>query len=225
MKYCYLLVLVCLGFGTMAQLPTASEIKKLKIKKITRQNAENNTPAGKTEWYYNSNGDDTATYHYGNRYNTKTIEYDDRQRIKTETEFSDEGAERSTTVYTYNPDESFTAVNTDKQYKLKNTYVYDKKGREIANTIPDGSVRHSEYNAKGQLIKYYAEAKNGGIAINNTYTYNNKGKLVSQVNKGDYPSSTIYEYDAKGLLKKITITEGDETKGTEETVYLYEYGY
>lgn len=220
-----LLAAICLGLMSMAQMPTAVEIKKLKIKKIVSQNQNDSSAAGRTEWYYNSNGDDTATYYYGTKSNYKIIEYDNKQRIKTIKTFSSTGFETETTIYTYKPDGSSVAVNTDKLYRLTNTTVFDTKGRETSLTVPDGSIRRSVYNTKGQLIKYYTEPKSDGVRINNTYTYNNKGKLVSKVSKGDYPSNITYEYDDNGLLKKSTVITTADADEKEVSVYLYSYEY
>ncbi len=224
-NYVLILVLIGISFNGIAQMPAATEIKKLKIKKITSQDQANSSAAGRTEWYYNNHGDDTATFRYGKRSNYKIIEYDTKQRIKTVKEFSDAGAERETTVYTYKPDGSFVSVNTDKQFGMKNTIIYDTKGREISHTIPDGSIWHSVYNSKGQLIKFYAEVKNGGMEINNLYTYNAKGQMVKEEKKGEYQAVNTFEYDAKGLLKKSINTTGSDSDDKRITVYQYSYEY
>lgn len=223
MKYYSLLLLICLGFTAFAQKPTAAEIKKLKIKSITRQDQANKQEDGKTVWYYNANGDDTATYYFGKRSNYKTNEYDSKFRIIKTIEYTDAGIERETTVYTYQPDGSFTSVNKDKQYGMTITDVYNTKGLKIKSTIPDGTIHHYEYNAKSQLIKYYTEPKNGGLEFTSTYIYNAKGRMIRQLTSGEYPADNSYEYDANGLLTKATITDGGDSK--EVTVYLYTYGY
>lgn len=220
-------VLFMLGMvlDSYAQLPTAAAIKKYKVKKVTRQDQGNLSEVGRTEWYYNSQGDDTATYNFGKRTNYKTIEYDEKSRIKTVKEFSDNGTERETTIFTYNPDGSFVSANTDKQYRMSITNHYNSKGLKVKTIIPDGSVHHYEYNAKSQLIRKYAEPKNGGLAFTVTFSYNAKGQMTEQLNIGDYPSKTSYEYNDKGLLKKSIISEGAGSEEPEIRVYLYEYSY
>lgn len=225
MKFPFLIFMLCTGFNALAQKPTAAEIKKFKIKKITRQDEGNKTAEGRTEWYYNSNGDDTATYNYGARSTYKTIIYDAKQRIKTITQFSDTGAETEITEFTYKTDGSYTAVNKDKQYGMTYIDEYDVNGLKKQTTIPDGSVHHYVYNAKNQLVKLYSEPKNGGMEFTVVYTYNTKGNMITQVNKGEYSTNNTYEYDVKGLLKKATIKAGNDDEEKQVTVYVYSYAY
>ena len=175
--------LICFSLFTAsivsAQQPTASEIKKLKIKKISSSEQGSNS---KTELYYDANGNDTVQYAYGIKSYYKTIEYDAKQRINSIKQFSAEGEETESTVYTYNPDGSFTTLNKDKKYGLVNKEEYNKKGQIVSHTVPDGSIRHYEYNTKDQLIKLYSLPKNDGVKFTNTYTYNKAGKLISQEN-------------------------------------------
>lgn len=225
LKIICLLFIVSLGKNLVAQKPSAAEIKKHKIKKITRQDQENKTATGRVEWYYNSQGDDTATYYYGKRTNYKTIEYDEKNRIKTVKEFSDAGAERETTIYTYKADGSFVSVNTDKQYGMSIRDEYNSKGLKISSVIPDGSVHRYEYNHKSQLVKKYAEPRNGGMEFTFTYRYNAKGQMTEEISTGDFPSKSKFEYNEKGLLKKSTISEGPDSEEPEIRVYLYEYRF
>ena len=222
------LFLLCLPLFTAgivsAQLPTADEIKNLKIKKISwaEQPSGDNS---RTESYYDANGNDTAQYAYGRKSYYKTIEYDSKQRISSVKQFSAEGEETENTIYTYKPDGSFITINKDKKYGLVNKEEYNKKGQKVSHTVPDGSIRLYEYNTKDQLVKLYSEPKNGGIKFTNTYNYNKAGKLVSQENTGEYPATYKYVYDDKGLLKKAIITTGNVAEGVVSTVYLYEYAY
>jgi YD repeat-containing protein len=217
-------LLVCLFLFTAgiasAQQPTANEIRKLKIKKISWAEEGGSS---KTEIYYDANGNDTAQYAYGIKSYYKTIEYDAKQCINSIKQFSAEGEETENTIYTYKPDGSFTTVNKDKKYGLVNKETYNKKGQIVSHTVPDGSIRHYEYNTKEQLVKLYSEPKNDGVKFTNTYTYNKAGKLVSQQNTGEYPATYKYEYDNKGLLKKLTVKTGNEEEGVVKTVYICEY--
>lgn len=224
-RYFFLLILIGFSGSSMAQMPTAAEIKAQKIKKITRQKVGDNSTAGKTEWLYNANGDEIAMYSYGNRSYYNELEYDAKKRIKSIKKFADDGKERETTMYNYKPDGSFTTVNTDKAYGMTISTVYNSKGNPVSETIPDGSIRHSIYNSQGQLIKYYAVPKNDGMEFTNTYKYDKAGKLVSQVNTGEYGATMNYDYDAKKLLKKSTTTVVDEDGNKEITEYEYKYEF
>ncbi|MGB4845547.1 MAG: hypothetical protein WBP16_13850 [Ferruginibacter sp.] len=194
MKIYIILLMLGMGNAALAQEPVAAEIVKLKIKKITRQNQENNTVTGRTVWFYNEKGDDTAMYAYGKRIYYKLITYDAKQRMQTIEKFSDDGKKTETIKYSYKPDGSYTIENTDTQYGMKNTDIFDTKGLQLSRTIPDGSVYHYIYNNKKQLIKMYSEPKNGGLEFTNEYTYNSAGKLISKINKGEYASTSVYEY-------------------------------
>jgi YD repeat-containing protein len=208
-----------------AQQPTVTEIRKSKIKKVTQQTQGENNPGGKTEWFYNSNGDDTAMYISGRRYYYKTIEYDDRQRKKTVTEFAEDGKQRRKTLYTYNNDGSFSTESKDATYGFRTTEVYNGKGLIVSSKIPDGSVYQYEYNDKGQLLRLYSIPIKGDTKVDVAYTYNTLGKLVRQVNTGDSPYNSIFEYNGDGLLKKNTVIEGNDDGEKETTVYNYSYSY
>ena len=225
-KFLVSLILLSAGLGLYAQLPAAPEIKEKKIKKITKKSKyENSDVVSVTEWYYNANGDDTATYDDGIRRSYKIILYDAKQRIHSIKQYSAGGNETDETIYTYKPDGSFKTVNTDKQFGLKNTSEYDTKGSQKNRTIPDGSIYQFVYNTKGQLIKQYSIPKNRGIKFSKAYTYNAAGKLTASENTGDYPFSSRYEYDAGGLLKKVANTSvGDDNK-KEVSIEYYEYKY
>ncbi len=221
-------LLVCFSLFTAgivsAQQPTAEEIKNLKIKKISLAEQQGFADS-KTELYFDANGNDTAGYAFGIKSYSKTIEYDEKQRINAIKVFSAEGEETESTVYTYNPDGSFTTLNKDKKYGLVNKGEYNKKGQIVSHTVPDGSIKHYEYNANDQLIKLYSEPKNDGIKFTNTYTYNKAGKLISQEDTGDFPATSTYVYDDKGLLTKAIITTGNVTEGVVSTIYIYEYSF
>jgi hypothetical protein len=219
--------LIFLSNALIAQELTAAEIKKLKIKKITVETIEKDeheSKRSKTEYFYDTNGNDTAFYFEGTRNWSKLIEYDGKQRPATITRFSNDGTQTNKTVFTYNPDGSFIAVDNDTQYGFSTTDAFDKKGSQLTHSIPDGSMHKYMYNNKGQLTKIYAVAKKDAVQFSREYRYNSAGKLISTKNKGDYVFSTTYEYDQKGLLKKTTTRYADDPKG-EIIIKNYEYGY
>ena len=140
--------------------------------------------------------------------------------LKSITAFSNKGEQTDKTILTYKPDGSFVAVNTDAQFGLKNTDVFDKKGSRLSHTVPDGSVHKYVYDAKGRLTKIFSIPRNGGVKFTRSYTYNTTGKVTAVKNTGDFAYSSTYEYDAKGLLKKITAISINESK--EITIGNYE---
>ncbi len=210
----------------IAQGPNTAEIKKLKIKKMIvyyGEKGKEGTSVAST--YYDTYGYDTASYNAGKRVSYNVIEYDAMQRPKTITAFSDKSEQKDKTVFTYNPDGSYMSVNIDARFGLKKTDVFDNKGLNITHTVPDGSVHKYVYNAKGQLLKVYSVPKNEGVKFTREYTYNAAGKLISSINKGDFPFSSTYEYDAKGLLKRVKSTTVNESNEKEISLKNYEYGY
>lgn len=217
------LLLIGLSFAltSLAQLPQTAEIKKLKIKKITRQEQANSSAAGSTVWFYNANGDDTAYYDYGSRAYYQTFEYDAKQRVKSIDRYSNEGKHTEKTIFDYKIDGSFASKNTDTQYRMIYTSEFDKNGNLLKKTIPDGSVHLYEYNSKGLLVKVYSVPKRGSLEFTHIYTYNAIGKPIKIVKTGDYPSTSTYEYDTKGLLKKEIVMDEDDNK----IVHLYSFGY
>ena len=217
---------ILLSNTVISQGPGAAEIKKLKIKKMIVYYGEKGKEGTSiASAYFDANGNDTADYTSGKRISYKVIEYDAMQRPKTIMAFSDKNEQKDKTIFTYKTDGSFVAINTDTQFGLKNTDIFDKKGLQLTHTVPDGSVHKYVYNAKGQLSKVFSVPRNDGVKFTREYTYNAAGKLISSINKGDFPFSSTYEYDTKGLLKKVKSTSVNESSKKEISVQNYEYGY
>jgi YD repeat-containing protein len=222
--YCFLLAMMLFS-SVSAQEPTAAEIKKYKIKKITQSEQSSDGLSSNITWYYDQHGNDTARYNDAVRNTYKVIVYDSKQRIQTITHYSDKAAITETTIYTYKPDGSFTSRNTDTQFGLVNIENYNAKGLLTSLTIPDGSVHHFVYNNRGQLIKSYSVPRNGGTKFTRTYVYNAKGQMITERSVSNYPSTSTYEYGEKGLLTKTTIVSGGEGEEKTTTVFTYTYGY
>ena len=212
--------------AVIAQGPDVAEIKKLKIKKITVYYGEKRKEGTTvTSLYFDVNGHDTVSYAGKKRVSYNTIEYDKKQQPLTINSFSNDGVQNSKTIFTYKPDGSYTVVNTDLLLGLKTTDVYDKKGLQLTHTVPDGTVYRYVYNTKKQLTKYYSIPRKGGVKFTKEYTYNAIGQITGSVNKGDYPFTSVYEYDSKGLLKKIISTSVNESGQKVSAVQYYEYDY
>ncbi len=224
MHYIVVMVLLSIAGNGLAQVPGRSEIKNNKIKKITVRSVEQGEDHPLiTTWFYNENGDDTAYSENGDRRSYKVIGYNRKLQPLTVSRFFPDGKEMDKTVFTYKSDGSSTSVNTDAEFGMKVTDSYDKKGNQLSHTIPDGTVTRYIYNAKGQLTSSYSIPVQGEKKSTSQYTYNAKGKLIASVNKGEYASSIVYQYDAKGLLKKEIISS--LSPSGEKTVNTYEYEY
>lgn len=215
------LVVNCL----FAQFPSAPEIKKIKLKSIVISTESTDPGATKlSEIFYDANGNDTARYNDGVMASAKTIEYNQKQQPVKITHYDASHMLTGTTEYKYKADNSFTTVYTDKTYGMKDVGVYDRLGKLVSFTIPDGSVKKYSYNTKGQLIKAYSIPRNEGVKMNTVYTYNAAGKLISSKSTGDYPGSDTYEYDKNGLLKKsVSIYFIAGEKQTDKDSYQFKY--
>ncbi len=215
-------IITLLSSSLLAQMPTEKEIKAKKIKKITifgkEKGAESNT---KTEYYYDAEGNDTARYDEGQRSSYKIIEYNTKRKPVKITDYAPDGKETGVTTYTYKADGSSAATFTDTHFGMKNTYQYDKNGKILQFSIPDGSVVKYIYNSKGLLTKQYSIPSNGGVKYTTIYTYNAKNKMVLSKRTGDYASTGKYEYDkSTGLLIK---TESISPEYSSTSTYEYSY--
>lgn len=214
--------LLLFGATLFAQEATTAELKVKKVKMQTASVTYADGTITTTIYYYDSMGNDTATYYNGVRSNYKSIQYNRKGNIDKILIYDNEGKEKETTVYTYNPDGSFSAVNRDAQFGLAYHYKYDKNGNKISFQIPDGTIIKYTYDNKNRLTKTQAipgSPDDANYVI--TYTYNAKNKIAtSKQVSGKSISNGTYEYGKDGLLKKYVIKSGKST-----TTYTYEYGY
>lgn len=209
-------ILLCFSITALAQEPTNAEIKakKIKTKKIIYE-------SGTTMmYYYDAMGNDTAIYYNGIRNSYKVIEYNRKGNPLKITAYNDEGKEKDVTSFTYKPDGSSTAVNIDAQFKMAYYYKYDKKGNMLEFKTPDGVIRRYLYNSKGLLIKTKADSEYENERYTIDYSYNAKNKRIGSVTRGSASGSAVYEYDGKGLIKKITGTSDGITSTS-----TYEFGF
>ncbi|MEU1310133.1 LamG-like jellyroll fold domain-containing protein [Streptomyces cinnamoneus] len=166
----------------------------------------------------------------------------------------------NTTAYTFTPwglPESTIEPATAAQPKPADrtwTKVYDAAGQNVAEVLPGGVERHSTFDVHGQLTKETgtgAEAAttdrileydlagrltkvgSGDVLNPNTYTYNDRGQLLTTNGPGgkstytydndgnmtsrtDKSGTTAYGYDAAGRLNR---TEDPVTGGQTTTAY------
>ncbi|MFF4155496.1 LamG-like jellyroll fold domain-containing protein [Streptomyces sp. NPDC001678] len=166
----------------------------------------------------------------------------------------------NTTTYTFTPwglPESTIEPVTAAQPKAADrtwTKVYDAAGQNVAELLPGGVERHSTYDVHGRLTKETgtgAEAAttdrtlehdlagrltkvgSGDVLNPNTYTYNDRGELLTSNGPGgkstytydndgnmtsrtDKSGTTAYGYDAAGRLNR---TEDAVTGGQTITAY------
>jgi len=225
-RYITLVLFLCISIDGFAQLPDAAGIKNKRIKKITsRHMSYGETDPIVVKKYFDENGNDTAYYENDVRKYYNVIVYDRMLRPLTISRFFPDGSPMDKTVFTYKADGSFSSVNTDVQFGMKMTDIYDKKGKQLSHSIPDGTIIKYQYNAKGQLISDYTIPAKGEKKVTTTYTYNAKGKITGELYKGEGSSKAIYEYDTNGMLKKETRTSTSDTGEKHVSTVEYEYGY
>ncbi|MGI6665532.1 MAG: DNRLRE domain-containing protein [Christensenellaceae bacterium] len=158
-----------------------------------------------------------------------TMSYNRLGYITGETLYTNYGtAETKTKSYTY--DNVGRLINTTEDGKTT-AYEYDKVGNRTKETITDPalpanertSVRTYTYNNLDQL-QQISEQKNGKTKTRSTYTYDNRGNQVGEVNlsmtlthpttgaDSDYFETVTNTYDLRDLL----ITTRNVTESADE---------
>jgi len=203
------------------------EIKKLKISKLIKLSATKGQEIiQKTETWYDENGNDTAEYNGTGLYRRTSYVYNSKGQAISRTRYDAEGKETETAVYTYKADGSYTISNTDKSFGMTDLTYVDKAGKTTKTVSPDKSERIYSYDAKGRLLKIKSNTgDNGGVVIDQQYTYNAAGKLTKIVSKGDYKWTHVYSYNPKGMLTKTKINSVTDGVADPEVTYTYEYEF
>ncbi len=143
----------------------------------------------------------------------------------------------NTTTYTFTPwglPESTIEPATAAQPKPADrtwTKVYDAAGQNVAELLPGGVERHGTFDVYGQLTKEtgtgaeadtmdrtlehdlagrLTKAGSGDVINPNTYTYNDRGQLLSTDGPG---GKSTYTYDADGAMTSRTDKSGTTTYG------------
>ena len=109
--------------------------------------------------------------------------------------------------------------NTLTKYKYddKNFLIQEDKSN---NTIGKEERINYKYNEKGQIIEKKTRAYYFNTTITLTYFYNDPGGLIKLFEKSSngVSSTTIYEYNDKGLLISDT-WESSISKTSQKTTY------
>ena len=226
MKQFLTLSSLLISFSVFAQY-TSQEIKKYKIGKMIKLSVTKGDEAvQKTEVWYDGNGNDTAEYNGGQLYRRTKYEYNPTRQATSRTRYEADGKEIETAAYTYKPDGSCTISNTDKNFGMTDLTYCDKAGKTTKTISPDKSERIYSYDAKGRLSKIKSKASdNGGVVIDQQYTYNANGQLIKAVSKGDYKWTLVYSYNSKGLLSKSKNNSVTDGVPDPERTTTYEYEF
>jgi hypothetical protein len=104
-------------------------------------------------------------------------------------------------------------------------YKYDEKSLLIQEDKSNNSIGKEErvnykYNDKGQIIEKKTKAYYFNTTITLTYSYNDPGKLTKLFEKSSngVSSTTLYEYNDKGLLIS-DMWESSISKTPQKTTY------
>lgn len=147
------------------------------------------------------------------------------------------GADRRTTVVTYNGRGQSTAVLVSghsapsrSEYNAHGelvraitpkgeatTYVYDAAGRQTQTVDAQGRVSERGYDAAGNLVSLSQPADVGGKAVT-TYTYTVRNQIASETDPADVDHTITYAYDAEGRqTTRSDVNSGTVTRTTTET--------
>jgi len=226
MKKLLTLSSLLLSFSVFGQY-SPQEIKKFKIQKLTKLLVTKNHEAvRKTAIWYDEKGNDTAEYNGAELFRRTKDEYNSKGQAITRIRFGADGNETETAIYTYKPDGSCTISNTDKSFGMTDVTYCNKAGNTTKTISPDKSEKIYTYDAKGHLLKIKSNAgDNGGVIIDQQYTYNANGQLTRVVSKGDFKWTQTYRYGPKGLLAKSKMNSVTDGVADPEVNYTYEYEF
>lgn len=156
-----------------------------------------------SKYYYNDNNQllKKEFFQFGEVYATWLFEYDEKSNKVSETQTSDTMG-NSVTKYKYD----------DKNFLIQEDKTNNKIGKEERINY--------KYNDKGQVIEKKTKAYYFNTTITLTYTYNDTGKLTKLYEKysNGVSSTTLYEYNDKGLLISDT-WESSISKTPQKTTY------
>ena len=206
---------------------TPQEIKKYKISKITKLSTTIGDEATrKNEIFYDAYGNDTAEYYGIDLYRRTSYEYNAKGQAVKRSRYKANGNEIETAVYNYKPDGSYTISNTDKEFGMTDLTYLDKTGKTTKTVSPDRTERIYSYDVKGRLLRIKSKSSdNGGVVTDLQYYYNPKGQLIKESSKGDYKWTTIYMYDAKGMISKSKLISITDDVADPEVTTTYEYEF
>ena len=122
-----------------------------------------------------------------------------------------------------------TVYNSDSSVRKIMYYTYDMKGYlteiHITEYFEDGDEYSEIFNndENGKLINHQIVDINGGMVLDENFTYDMSGKLIELVSNGEEVHRKLnYEYDLKYRLSKY-ISESVDDKGKSYTEGIYNY--
>lgn len=201
-KIVAILFVVISQSNLIAQYPDEAEIKKHKIKIISRYSEQ-----GNDYFLYDKNGYEIKTSFgdpdFKDLMSSSLIFYNFKGRPDSIIVTGKYNISYRKYFY-YAPDGSFFCII--KNRNDNDTIFFGKNQKRIKITRANGSMVKYEYNVKGQLIKE-TDIDITGIKTYTVYTYNPAGKIIIEKTStpGDFGTTSNFEYDQKGLLVKKSV--------------------
>jgi hypothetical protein len=237
MRYFFLFFLSVLFSSAQEELtPTVARLNKIKTRTQQTFFKGNSKPSMTYVWRYDKNGlaqtctwtenhlDTIITrqYFYYNVRKQKVkevrVDYAEKDSARTEMNFEyeengkpivwDDNEEKPEVKLTRNDKgKLIEKLEIRKKYTNKTTYLYDEKKRITKETY----FVNDEMSATEE-IKYNAEGK----ISERIFTTYKDGKTIEK------KSNTVYEYNEKGLLEKVSHPSGDDEKQILVFTYTFE---
>jgi hypothetical protein len=216
-------------------------IIKGKIQELTvLRTSQINTPSENNEiefqYSFDTIGNITAkkSFYNGMVIQNEIFSYDYKGNMTKEHWFNPDNSEifSSYTRYEYNIRGMVgiqTVYNSDSSVRKIMHYTYDMKGYlteiHITEYFEDGDEYSEIFNndENGKLINHQIVDINGGMVLDENFTYDMSGKLIELVSNGEEVYRKLnYEYDLKYRLSKY-ISESVDDKGKSYTEGIYNY--
>ena len=107
-------------------------------------------------------------------------------------------------TYTYDPNHNMlTSSMSNGAVSKASTFEYNSKNQITKINNPDGSVVSKTYDSAGRLTRLKDVDKNGQIIVNDTYSYDNLGRITTETSAKN-AIRYLMEYDNLGRLTKRT---------------------
>lgn len=207
---------------------STENIKKFKIAKITIKSTA--TPNKNHEYYFDNNGNDTASYIGGILFYIRNYVIDKQGKIIEWLESDSNRIPKIKATYSYKNDGSYAISITHPKYKqiILSTVNYTPTGKIQNEILMDGGQHIYKYDSLGKLLEI--SSKPGSDRYDQytaEYTYNSNNTLISirtVYHTDKYETLEKFYYnDKRILIKSETIVSYQSKK--EKSVYTITYSY
>jgi len=207
---------------------STENIKKFKIAKITIKSTA--TPNENHEYYFDNNGNDTASYIGGILFYFRKYEIDKQGKIIEWVQSDSNRIAKLKATYSYKNDGSYTISITHPTYKqiTLNTVNYTQTGKIQNEIFMDGGQLIYKYDSQGKLLEISSKpGSDGDDQFTAAYTYNSNNTLISIktiYHTDKYETLEKFYYNDKGILVKSETGVSYQSK-KEKKSYTITYSY